>query len=159
LGTFRVEDFPISEVIDLAEAGDVLVFDNGGKEISTWGGLASTAAKVKQIEGVVIDGGCRDLDEIIALEFPVFSRHFTPMTAKTRIRILEINGPIDCSGIRVRAGDIIVADRTGIVVIPQEKAKDILEKAREAEDSERHFAEEVKKGRTFGEMQKQTGRL
>jgi regulator of RNase E activity RraA len=71
LGTYTIEDFPISKVIDFAEPGDVLVFDNGGREISTWGGLASTAAKVKGIEGVVVDGGCRDLDQMVALDFPV----------------------------------------------------------------------------------------
>jgi regulator of RNase E activity RraA len=159
LGTYTIEDFPISKVIDFAEPGDVLVFDNGGREISTWGGLASTAAKVKGIEGVVVDGGCRDLDQMVALDFPVFSRHFTPTTAKTRIKILELNGTIQCSGIRIQPGDIIVADRTGIVVIPQEKAQDILERAKEAEKTEGHFAEELKKGKTFGEMQKRTGRL
>lgn len=159
LGSYTTEDFPISKVIDFTEPGDVLVFDNGGKEISTWGGLASTAAKVKGIEGVVVDGGCRDVDQIVALDFPVFSRHMTPTTAKTRIKILELNGTIQCSGIRVRPGDIIVADRTGIVVVPQEKAQDILEKAREAEKAEEHFTEGLKKGKTFDEMQKRTGRL
>jgi regulator of RNase E activity RraA len=63
----------MGKVIDVAQPGDVLVFDNSGKEISTWGGLASTAAKVKGIKGVIIDGGSRDADEVVALDFPVFS--------------------------------------------------------------------------------------
>ena len=159
LGTYGIEDFPIGRVIDYGKPGDVLVFDNGGKEISTWGGLASTAAKIRGIEGVVIDGACRDTDQIVELGFPVFTRHITPTTGKTRIKMLEMNGIIQCRGIRIRPGDIIVADGTGIVLVPQEKAHDILEKAREAEKAEEHFVEQVKKGKTFSEAQKSTGRL
>jgi 4-hydroxy-4-methyl-2-oxoglutarate aldolase len=58
LGTYTVEDFAIGQVIDFAKPGDVLVFDNRGKKVSTWGGLASAAAKIKGIEGVVIGGAC-----------------------------------------------------------------------------------------------------
>ena len=159
LGTYGIEDFPIGRVIDYGKPGDVLVFDNGGKEISTWGGLASTAAKIRGIEGVVIDGACRDTAQIVELGFPVFTRHITPTTGKTRIKMLEMNGIIQCGGIRIRPGDIIVADGTGIVLVPQEKAHDILEKAREAEKAEEHFVEQVKKGKTFSEAQKSTGRL
>jgi len=56
-------------------------------------------------------------------------------------------------------GQALVADRTGIVVVPQENAQDILAKAKEAEKSGAHFTEELRKGKTFGEMQKQTGQL
>ena len=159
LGTYGIEDFPIGKAIDYGKPGDVLVFDNGGKEISTWGGLASTAAKIRGIQGIVIDGGCRDADQIVELDFPVFTRHITPTTGKTRIKILELNGIIQCGGIRIRPGDIIVADGTGIVVVPQEKAQDIMEKAQEAEKAEEHFVEELKKGKTFSEAQRSTGRL
>ncbi len=159
LGTYGIEDFPIGRVIDYGKPGDVLVFDNGGKEISTWGGLASTAAKIRGIEGVVIDGACRDKDQIVELGFPVFTRHITPTTGKARIKMLEVNGIIQCGGIRIRPGDIIAADGTGIVVVPQEKAHDILEKAQAAEKAEEHFVEQLKKGKTFSEAQKSTGRL
>jgi regulator of RNase E activity RraA len=156
-GTYPLEDFPIGQVIDWGRRGDVLVFDNGGLAISTWGGLASAAASVKGIAGVVIDGGCRDVDEIVALNFPVFCRHVTPTTGKTRIRILEMNGVIQCGGVQVRPGDIIVADGTGIVVIPAARAAEVLQQAMEVEKRERHFAEELRRGKTFQEMQRKTG--
>ena len=159
LGTYGIEDFSIGRVIDYGKPGDVLVFDNAGKAISTWGGLASTAAQIRGIEGVVIDGACRDVNEIGELGFPVFTRHITPTTGKTRIKILDLNGTIQCGGIRVRPGDIIVADATGIVVVPQEKARDILKKAQEAEKAEEYFVDQLKKGKTFLEAQKSTGRL
>lgn len=159
VGTYAVEDFQISKLIDAAQPGDVLVFDNSGKEISTWGGLASTAAKEKGIEGVVIDGGSRDADEVVELNFPVFSRHITPRTGKTRTKMLEMNGEIQCGGIRVRPGDVIVADRTGIIVIPRERAVEVLEKSKNIVKKEKHFADGLKKGKTFGEMHRKTGQL
>jgi len=155
-GTYDLEDFPIGEVIDCGISGDVLVFDVGGAQVSTWGGLASTAAQIRGIEGVVIDGGCRDADQTAQLSFPVFSRHVTPITGKSRIKILDVNGVIQCSGVRIKPGDIIAADSTGVVVIPQEKALEILEKAQKAESAEERFAEELKKGKAFSELQKKT---
>jgi len=159
VGTYRTEDFQMGKVIDMAQAGDVLVFDNSGKEISTWGGLASTAAKVKGIKGVVIDGGSRDADEVVELDFPVFSRHVTPRAARTRIKMVEMNGVIQCGGIRVRPGDVVVADRPGIIIIPKERAKEVLERAKKTEAGEKFFADELQKGRTFAELHKKTGTL
>lgn len=158
-GTYPIEDFQISKILDVSQPGDVLVFDNSGKEISTWGGLASLAAKEKGIEGVVIDGASRDSDSVAEMKFPVFSRHITPRTGKTRTKMLEMNGEIQCGGIRVRAGDVIVADRTGIIVIPRERAAEVLEKARRTIKGEKDFAEGLKTGKTFGEMNRKTGQL
>lgn len=159
LGTYTAEDFPIGTVIESAELGDVLVFDNAGKEISTWGGLATTAAKVRGVAGVVVDGGCRDADQTVEMGFPVFSRHITPTPARTRIKILEVNAIILCGRTRVCPGDVIVADRTGVVVVPLKKADQILERATAVEKTETQFVDALKKGKTFNEMQQNTGRL
>ncbi len=159
VGTYTAEDFPIGTVIESAELGDVLVFDNAGKEISTWGGLATTAAKVRGVAGVVVDGGCRDADQTVEIGFPVFSRHITPTPARTRIKILEVNGIILCGRTRVCPGDIIVADRTGVVVVPLKKADQILERANVVEKTETQFMDALKKGKTFNEMYQSTGRF
>ncbi|HSR10214.1 MAG TPA: RraA family protein [Thermodesulfobacteriota bacterium] len=158
-GTYTMADFAMSKLLDAAQAGDVLVFDNSGKEISTWGGLASTAAQEKGIEGVVVDGGSRDADEVARLKFPVFSRHVTPRTGKTRTKMLEMNGEIQCGGIRVRPGDVIVADRTGIIVIPRDRAAEVLQKCRNVVNEEKTFAQGLKTGKSFGDMHKKTGAM
>jgi 3-hexulose-6-phosphate synthase / 6-phospho-3-hexuloisomerase len=159
LGTYSVEDFAMSRILDAAQAGDVLVFDNGGKEISTWGDLASTAAKEKGLEGVVVDGASRDSDEIAKIQFPVFSRHITPRTGKRRTKMLEMNGEIQCGGIRVRPGDVIVADRTGVIIIPKERAAEVLQNSKKTVTDEKDFADGLKKGKTFGEMHRRTGQM
>lgn len=159
LNTYPASDFCMADVLESVRSGDVLVFDFGGKEISTWGGLASTAAKMKGLAGTVVDGGCRDVPQSIEIGYPVFSRHITPTTGKTRLKMLEMNCSVQCGGVRVNPGDIIVADQTGVVVVPGQLADEVLEKALDAEAREDTFFEQLKKGKTFKEMQQLTGRV
>jgi len=75
LGTYTNEDFKLGQVIDSAQPGDVIVIDHGGHQVSTWSGIASLAAQMRGVAGMVVDGGVRDLDEIRELQFLVFSRY------------------------------------------------------------------------------------
>src|SRR5690606_6910858 len=79
-GSFTSEDFKVGHMIDAAGPGDVIVVDNGGRAVSTWGGLATYAAKLKGIAGLVVDGGVRDREEMEQHRLPVFTRHMTPLT-------------------------------------------------------------------------------
>ncbi len=153
-GTYSLEDFAVGSVIDRSSKGDVIIFDLEGNPVSTWGGLASQAAINKGLAGIVVDGGVRDIDEIQQLKFPVFAKYRVPTTGKTRVKILSINKPIECSGVQVRSGDIIVGDGTGLVVIPSERAAEILQNAKELEEIERRFENELKKGSSFQEAAK-----
>ena len=125
-GTFRSEDFRVGAIIDAASAGDVIVIDMGGAHCSTWGGIASLAAKQKGVAGVVVDGGVRDLEEIAEFGFAVFARHLLPTTGRTRLKVEAINEPVVVDGVLVEPGDIIVGDETGIVCLPQRDAAKIV---------------------------------
>jgi regulator of RNase E activity RraA len=150
-GDFTSEDFKVGDMIDAAGPSDILVIDNGGRCVSTFGGLATLAAKVKGIGGLVADGGVRDQEEMIEHRFPVFARHMTPLTGRTRLAITGINQPVACGGVRVRAGDVIVADGSGVVCIPVEHAAQVAELAgRYAKDDELAAAE-LSKGLSFRE--------
>ncbi|MBX9591131.1 MAG: hypothetical protein K2X43_17735 [Hyphomonadaceae bacterium] len=150
-GDFTSEDFKVGHMIDAAGRGDVLVVDNGGRCVSTFGGLATLAAKTKGIGGLVADGGVRDQEEMIEHAFPVFARHMTPLTGRTRLAITAINEPIGCGGVRVCPGDVIVADGSGIVCIPSEHAAHVaMLAARYAKDDEQAAAE-LAKGLSFRE--------
>ena len=150
-GDFTSADFKVGHMIDAAAAGDILVVDNAGREVSTWGGLATFAGKVKGLAGLVVDGGVRDREEMEQHRFPVFTRHMTPLTGRTRIRIIAINEPVTCGGVRVRHGDVIVADGSGVVCIPAEHAEKVAELAARY-TSDDHLAEqELAKGLSFRE--------
>lgn len=150
-GTYTSEDFKVGHMIDAAKPGEVLVVDNGGREVSTFGGLATYAAKVKGLAGVVVDGGVRDREEMLDRKLPIYARHMTPLTGRTRIQIAGLNETISCGGVRVRPGDVIVADGSGIACIPAEHAEKVAELAKRYSDDDKLAEAELAKGISFRE--------
>jgi regulator of RNase E activity RraA len=157
--TYTATDFPIGRVIERMEAGDVFAVDLGGKEVSHAGGLACTAMKARGVEGMVIDGGCRDIDHILDLGFPTYARHYCATGARSRVKILAINVPIEVAGVRVSPGDIIVADITSVAVVPSASAPKVLEECLHREELEREFMAKLGQGGTFEEAHKKLGIL
>ncbi len=156
-GGFTSADFKVGAMIDAAEAGDVIVVEMGGAACSTWGGMASLAARHKGIAGLVVDGGVRDLEEMIAFEFPVFARHLVPTTGRTRLKVTALNEPVTLDGVAVAPGDLIVADGTGVVSLPGGRAADIVARAEALQRDDERAAEEIRRGLSFSEaMQKFT---
>jgi len=148
-GDFRSEDFKVGDMIEAAAAGDVLVVDNAGHCVSTFGGLATLAAKTKGIAGVIVDGGVRDREEMLEQKLPVFARHMTPLTGRTRIAISAINQPVSCGGVRVRAGDMIVADGSGVICVPAEHAAEVAQLAAKYARDDAAAAAELARGLSF----------
>jgi regulator of RNase E activity RraA len=150
-GDFASEDFKVGHVIEAARPGDILVIDNSGHCVSTFGGLATLAAKTKGLAGLLVDGGVRDREEMVAHAFPVFARHMTPLTGRTRLAVTAINEPVSCGGVRIRPGDVIVADGSGVVCIPAEHAAKVAELARGYARDDEAAAAELGKGLTLRE--------
>jgi regulator of RNase E activity RraA len=150
-GTYSPAEFGLGHVVDNAGAGDVIVIDNSGHQVSTWGGVASFAAQQRGVAGLVIDGGLRDADEIRELGFAAFSRHIVPVSAKTRVKIIEVNTVVKIDGVSVAPGDILVGDTTGIVCIPANKAEQILVMARKLEADDRAAMAEIRSGLSFSQ--------
>ena len=139
------------EAIDLAGPGDVLVVYNGSNFIAPWGGLATLSCKMKGIEGAVIDGAVRDVDEIRAMKYPIFSSGITPNAGDPK-GMGEINSEINCAGQMVKPGDYIVGDECGVVVIPKERAYEIARRAKEVEKTESRLYEEIRRGSTLSQV-------
>lgn len=150
-GTFGAGDFRVGHMIDAAAPGDVIVVANGGAPVSTWGGMASYAARLKGVGGLIVDGGVRDREEIIEFAFPVFSRHVVPTPGKTRIKVEAIGEPIVCGGVCVQPGDVIVADGSGVVCLPAKAAAEIAAMAARFAADDRVAVDEMEKGLTFRE--------
>jgi len=139
------------EAIDLAEPGDVLVIDARPGKQAIWGELASNTCKQKGISGVIIDGAARDLPAIRKLGFPVLARHFIPGAGDPKGHG-EIGVEITCAGQKVRNGDWIVADEGGAVVIPQEKAVEIANRALDVKEKESRIRQEIQDGSTLSKV-------
>ncbi len=157
--TYKPEEFGLGAVIDGATALDVVVIDNGGQQVSTWGGVASVAAKQNGVSGLVVDGGIRDADEILDLGFPAFSRHVVPLSGKTRVKVIEINTTVKIDGVAVRPGDILIGDATGIVRVPLERAAEVAQAARRLEEQDRQASEEIRAGLSFTEALRKFAKL
>lgn len=150
-GTYTTADFKLGAIIDNAGKGDVVVIDNAGQQVSTWGGIASYAAKARGVAGLLVDGGVRDADEMVQFKFPVFSRHVTPTSAKGRVKVLAVNAPVKMDGVLVRPGDIICADSTGVVCVPVEVAGEVAKLAKSFDAQDKQAIREIKKGLTFAQ--------
>ena len=139
------------EAIDRAKKGDVIVIDVGGGPTAVWGELASWSCKVKGVAGVVIDGAARDIDTILDIGFPVFSRFVTPKAGEPKGHG-EIASEIECGGQLVRTGDWIVGDENGVIVIPQEMAVEIANRSLDVLERENRIREEIKRGGTLSSV-------
>jgi 3-hexulose-6-phosphate synthase/6-phospho-3-hexuloisomerase len=140
------------EAIDIAGPGDVIVISNdGGTHIAPWGELATLSCKNRGIAGVVIDGAVRDVDDIRRVGYPIFARAAVPNAGEPKGHG-EINTEIVCCGQEVRAGDWIVADESGVVVVPRERAYEIARRALEVRKTEERIREEIRRGRTLSEV-------
>jgi len=151
VGTYTSADFRVGAMIDAAVAGDVIVVAAHGARASTWGGMASLAAKVKGIAGLVVDGGVRDIEEMVEHRFPVFARHTVATTGRTRLKVTAINVPIEIDGVQVNSGDVIVADSTGIVVIPHADAGRVADLAEQYARDDARAEAEIRNGLGFSE--------
>jgi len=141
------------EAIDLGGPGKVIVIYNGNNYIAPWGGLATLSCKMLGIEGVVIDGAVRDVDEIRAMNYPVYASAIVPNAGEPK-GMGEINAEITCGGQLVKPGDYIVGDDSGVVVIPRERAYEIARRAKEVEKNESRMYEEIRRGSTLSQVAK-----
>jgi len=139
------------EAIDVAGPGDVLVIDVGGVPPSPWGELATHSAMNRKIEGVIIDGAARDSGDIRKLGFPVFCRTTCPNAGEPK-GFGEINATVHISGVAVNPGDWIIADDDGVVVIPQEHAVEITNRAMDVLEKENRIREEIQRGSTLSKV-------
>lgn len=110
------------------------------------GELSAVSLRARGCAGAVIDGGCRDIEHILAEEFPVFCRYRTPADAVARWRIEHWNAPVTIGAVRVEPGDYLVADRDGIVVIPADLRDEVIGRAEELVATESEIREAIREG-------------
>lgn len=128
---------------------DVIVIANQGRtSVSCWGDILTAAAQQRGIRGVVIDGACRDVDAIADAGFPVYARAGVPITARGRIAERAADVPVSFAGVRVRPGDLVIADASGVVIVPADRAEEVLAAAERLERRQRAMLAAVREGRS-----------
>ena len=93
------------------------------------GGQSCTVAKSCGLAGNIVNGCCRDVSSIREMGYPVFSCGTTQITGKYRMECVEMNGPVTLCGKLVEPGDLMVADDSGVCIVPYELAEAVLEES------------------------------
>jgi regulator of RNase E activity RraA len=123
------------------------------------GGLMGTAMSARNFSGAVIDGGVRDVAYLAKIGFPVFATGIVPSTSVHHYRFAGTNIPVQCDGVTVNPGDILVADADGVAVVPRENAEKVLALAQQLDFKEHSMYPIIEKTRSIVEGVKQLGRL
>lgn len=135
----------ITNAIEQVKPGEVIVVaGHGNCKSSYWGDHRSFCAKFQKAEGVIIDGAFRDIEGCEEVGFPIYAKGITPGTAG-KSGAGEINVPVSCGGVSVNPGDIIFGDRNGVCVIPPDKLKNAIEKAKLKNEAQNWTIEQMKK--------------
>ena len=148
----------VGDFLDDVQPGQVVVIDNGGRLYCTvWGDIMTFVASKKGVAGTVIDGVCRDVPGIKANDYPIYTKSTYMVTGKDRVTVDYVNKPVAISGVQVCPNDIILADDTGVVCIPDAVAEKVAGIAENIENVEQAIIAEVKKGTSLKEARAKLG--
>ena len=133
--------------IEAARPGDLIVIEHSsGTECAGWGGVLSAGAQLRGVAGVIIDGPARDVDETVALHFPLYGRSACARTARGRVYEESFNDPIRIGGIDVQPGDYALADSSGVAFVPADRLDEVLTRAERIAERERLMIRALRNG-------------
>ena len=120
--------------------------------VAPWGELLSTAAQVRGSAGALMDGMVRDVKAIRAMGYPVFHGGIGPLDSKGRGRIMTLDKPVRCAGVRVESGDLVVGDADGVVVVPRRIESRVLDLAFEKIQGEKRTLDDLRAGQKLADV-------
>lgn len=143
----------ISPVIDAVTTMDrVLVVSGGLNGISCWGDILANAAVAKRVRGTVIDGMSRDIDGSASVNYPVYGRGVTMISARNRIVQLHSGQPVQMAGVTVQQDDYVIADRCGTVFVAANRIEEVLDLAERINTRQEAMVVAVRAGRSVTEV-------
>jgi 4-hydroxy-4-methyl-2-oxoglutarate aldolase len=131
--------------------GEVLVAQCHDFTFGVWGEVLMTAARARGIAGLILDGAVRDVEALERSGFPVFCRAVS-MRASIKARRGILRMPVTCGGLLVWPGDVVVADETGVVILPVANLEEVVAKARARQEREAKLMEGLRGGKTTLEL-------
>ena len=147
------------EALDDLRENEVYVATGSSLRYALWGGLMSTRAQILKAAGAILDGFARDAGEIEALGFPVFSRGLYAQDQGPRGKVIDYRCTVEIGGVRVAPGDLVYADREGVLIIPREAEQEAIARALEKASTENRDDKAIRGGMsaceafaTFGVM-------
>ena len=118
---------PLEQVLKTMRDGDIVVIDIAGSDrASAWGGLASRIAQRRGVRGTILWGSCRDVDEIRAIGYPVWSVGTSPRRSRNEFTFGSINEAVVIRGVTIAPRDCVLADESGVVIVPAARLDEVL---------------------------------
>jgi 4-hydroxy-4-methyl-2-oxoglutarate aldolase len=139
------DNLPLHLALEVAQPGEALVANAGGAAHGYWGEILTVAAQQRGVRGLVIDGGVRDTERLESLGFPVFSTAIA-LRGTVKEDPGTIGEPIRFGSVTVAHGDIVVADRDGVVILPRGQFATILDAARARQRKEEESLGRIRNG-------------
>jgi len=146
----------LTEALDQIAPGEVYLV-TGAYDCASWGEILTAAARTHGGTGAVIDGFHRDTRQVLAQDWPVFSRGRYAQDAGVRSSVVEYRVPVEIGGVRVHPGDLIFGDLDGVLVVPREVEQEVIARALEKASGEKLVRREIERGvpatevfRTYG---------
>lgn len=148
----------VGDYLDDMPAGAVAVLDNAGRsDCTVWGGIMSQIAARRGLAGTVVNGVCRDTAEADQAGYALYALGRFMRTGKDRVQVDAVGAPVIVGGVRVSAGDYIVADADGVVAIPAGRVDQVLQRALAMQQVEHRILEAALGGMTLAEARRQFG--
>ncbi|MEU7139856.1 RraA family protein [Nocardia sp. NPDC046473] len=146
----RGDFFGVLRAIESAAPGDVIVVDGGGSEIAFAGEIFARGAVIRELGGIIVDGGYRDIGYVRGCELPIYSRFVTPMAGSTsQLGALQV--PVTCGGVPISPGDLVLADEEGIVVVDPDRIESLFEAATAIKAAEARVIAKLDAGATLSD--------
>lgn len=153
------KDQRAAKMVSSYPEGSIIIVDPGADQVSGfWGELATTVCIRNGVKGAVINGGAKDTGFVKKMGFRIFCRFTSPVDGFCRSHLLDWQIPIWFNGVLIRAGDFIVGDSDGVLVIPKEIAEEVLIEAESRAESESDTRKLLKEGVAADEASRLTGR-
>lgn len=133
--------------IDNVPSRHIVLIDNEGRhDCTSWGSLLTEMAQIKNIAGTVVYGAIRDLSEIRARQYPLFSTAINMVSGKNRVHITALQQPIIIDTVTVHPGDWLIADDNGVIAIAANQLLDILTRAEKISQTEKNIRQAILSG-------------
>ena len=145
--TLEDETGTVGDYIENVPQGSIIVIDNDGRlDATVWGDILTRYAKIRDIEGTVINGVCRDTNSSLDIDYPIFSKGTYMRTGKDRVQFVKDNIPVSFGEVSINPGDVILGDADGVVVIPKSLENKVLELALSIEENESGIINCIERG-------------
>jgi len=148
------------QAIDRGEKNSVYVMSiEDGANIADMGGLMGTAMAARDFSGAIIDGAVRDTAYLRKIGFPVYATGIAPSTLVGHYRCTGTQAPVVIDGVTIHAGDIVTADDDGVVIVPRDRAEEVLRLAQQLDFKEHSMYPLIEKTKSIELAVQQFGRL